>query len=1656
MRLNDTLRGDIRELPPEQAPAADEYSRSFEFSPMLTETAALPVETAQPEELYREEAAEAAEKEMTALPSDSSAYPEQKALKKQQKRRKTLLMQVAAVFAAGVVVSSSFGLDFLGSDAVADENDSYYKGSSGNLPVSYDEKPDAAFPVLTDLEPNCYVPGFGVMDDDRIILSVSAKDSNVSQSYYQIWIHGPADAAPPGVSYDRESNTLTLQDYNEPGADLDLVRMGNGFKLKIEGDCHLGFILTYGYGTSLTICGSGKLTLNEWEEKYSGISLQAAGGASCIMIEPSVTVISYKGMQGIDTACEKGIYYLAPTTMYGAKRTNWIQRTEDIEADHSEIGLKIDNYGYQTLTVSEAMGYETLNSTHCRPIDPRAQDQFVNVEFRPGSTQSELSNVEKPDDAFPVLTDLEPNCYVPGFGVMNDDSIDVRDPGGNHDGGDISYSVWYHGGSFMTAPGMIYSRASNTLTLTNCNLPGCELSIVRMGNGLKIKVEGNCRLGTITCYGYGTSLTICGSGTLTLNEGDDFFTGINLQAAGGESCIMIEPTVTVISRKGMQVLDTTCEKGIYYLAPMTMNGAKRGTVTGSADAIQPDTNTRNISDYYYQTKRVCETKGVEEIRSTYCDSLTSRIKPHYADVEFLPGASASENSSKKKTYVEKADAAFPVLTDLEPNSPVPGYGVLNDDRIEVVTGIRRLEDGSLTASGTYTLWNNGVSGPGPQGVRYDRASNTLVLDNCDLAYAQVWLRRMGNGFRIQVNGNCRLYSINATLSSNVGELYGTSITFCGNGTLTVGNTELGGEVHVNCGGGRSCIMIEPSVTLSVADGIHVYQTSCEKGIYYLSPMVMVDSQRNDRTYAVENAFANTVFTSSGYEEKARTWLNTICEARGVTTLTDSDAFKPYFRGTGVSGSSGEIVETTVSSEDPGDTPAAPVIIDDNSGAEAPDAAFPVLTELFSDKMHGSISFRDGRSFDVWTGSRARGFGDIGFDEESWTLVLQGCNRPEAEFIISDMGNDFRIRIEGDCHLKTIHTLGTGSSITFCGSGTLTLQELQEDDTPGVLVNAMGGDNCIMIEPSVTLISYTGMQVNYSSCKKGIYYLSPMQMVGAKRAVQSCNVNEPHNDSSDPFFGDNTTYSRVRQNCQAIGKETVCQTHTVDPLTGEAGGKVVFKGNAGRFEPSSVQDLAARTAKTTDYGFPVLTDLEPNCPLPGTGVMNDDAIFAYIYRNNMPEQQFLWNNGVSSDTVAGMHYDRASNTLTLKDVNEGGGILYLSRMGNGFRIKVEGFCQLGQIITANYGTSITFCGNGILWLSRDNGASSSILLEACGGKSCIMIEPTVTLRCFAGINVDNTGCDRGIYYPNTVDLVGAETVTASDLVRDLGLDSLGPDGLPNLPKEYQRVYSTLGITRVNSSWLRFNADSQEAVFRYTGSAKVTRVPAGTEKASSSFPVLTNLLPNSMITGLGIPNDNCVYALDYSYLERYPLLSLCSRVGNTLSGDGILYDGETNTLYLDDFDQPQASIYLNHMGNGFRISVKGDCHVGCISTGFSGTSITFCGSGTLTVNEQEQHPFGINLLAGGPSCVMIEPTVTLHCHNGIRVSATTCDKGIYFLSPTTVSGGSLVSKTASVSELTGYSPLEQASMRALGVRSFNSFYHDFTSYPGCVSYWGTGGN
>lgn len=241
--------------------------------------------------------------------------------------------------------SSDYHDDYGSSDYNEDSGSSDYNEGST-------EEADYAFPTLSNLEPNGLTGynGGTVMNEEYILVN-----STEGQQYIHVndaW--GQSVANVPGLSYDSNTNTLTLNNYSGPMLEVNL--MGNGFTINLIGDNYLDCLRVWGwfYGGSVKITGSGSLTVNRNSDYTIGITIEGECSDSCLMIDSGVKLDVYGSQTAIavkTSSLGKGIYYLNPLRVSGGIRTEGGDYV--LDANGREASSYGDFYDYTFLDVAD-------------------------------------------------------------------------------------------------------------------------------------------------------------------------------------------------------------------------------------------------------------------------------------------------------------------------------------------------------------------------------------------------------------------------------------------------------------------------------------------------------------------------------------------------------------------------------------------------------------------------------------------------------------------------------------------------------------------------------------------------------------------------------------------------------------------------------------------------------------------------------------------------------------------------------------------------------------------------------------------------------------------------------------------------------------------------------------------------------------------------------------------------------------------------------------------------------------------------------------------------------------------------------------------------------------------------------------------------------
>lgn len=166
-----------------------------------------------------------------------------------------------------------------------------------------------------------------------------------------------------GVSYDKASNTLTLNQYKNADNYIATNMMGDDFKIRLIGENEISSIVAYGdaWGGSVTICGDGSLMVNPKKQEDYGVRLYAEGTASVLSVENTCNVTIYAGQAG------KVLYTAGNLTDKVIKDNGTLQETPQYQISHpldiARIYAKYYTYDPSTTNVVYTNGdssYYTL------------------------------------------------------------------------------------------------------------------------------------------------------------------------------------------------------------------------------------------------------------------------------------------------------------------------------------------------------------------------------------------------------------------------------------------------------------------------------------------------------------------------------------------------------------------------------------------------------------------------------------------------------------------------------------------------------------------------------------------------------------------------------------------------------------------------------------------------------------------------------------------------------------------------------------------------------------------------------------------------------------------------------------------------------------------------------------------------------------------------------------------------------------------------------------------------------------------------------------------------------------------------------------------------------------------------------------------------
>ena len=163
-----------------------------------------------------------------------------------------------------------------------------------------------------------------------------------------------------GMSYDRESNTLTLNNYKSSTTVIVTNMMGDDFKINLVGDNEIGSIGSYGdaWGGSINICGNGSLVINA----------DKAAVAEAITAE----AVKDAGFDSLDAVKEDGtaFVFMGHGTSHTAK------------VSYSQMQTQMEQLGYDKVFIGTVEGEP--EDTSCEAVIEKLKEAgYKKVILRP-------------------------------------------------------------------------------------------------------------------------------------------------------------------------------------------------------------------------------------------------------------------------------------------------------------------------------------------------------------------------------------------------------------------------------------------------------------------------------------------------------------------------------------------------------------------------------------------------------------------------------------------------------------------------------------------------------------------------------------------------------------------------------------------------------------------------------------------------------------------------------------------------------------------------------------------------------------------------------------------------------------------------------------------------------------------------------------------------------------------------------------------------------------------------------------------------------------------------------------------------------------------------------------------------------------------------
>ena len=160
--------------------------------------------------------------------------------------------------------------------------------------------------------------------------------------------------------------------------------------------------------------------------------------------------------------------------------------------------------------------------------------------------------------------------------------------------------------------------------------------------------------------------------------------------------------------------------------------------------------------------------------------------------------------------------------------------------------------------------------------------------------------------------------------------------------------------------------------------------------------------------------------------------------------------------------------------------------------------------------------------------------------------------------------------------------------------------------------------------------------------------------------------------------------------------------------------------------------------------------------PSSATWDGSYYLAYIsfynYNTSTPVNYSVFReNTAHNSAIAGATYDRASNTLTLKDFNHPELNLETNMMGDDFRLEIKGSCALNSIAVwgYGYGGSLSVTGDGTLTLNERKTSNSAVYMYPEDTDFTLSFGDKVKVNLYAAKNVISVKAAKGTDFGSSI-------------------------------------------------------------------------------------------------------------------------------------------------------------------------------------------------------------------------------------------------------------------------------------------------------------------